>query len=163
MSEILNKISSYNIFNYLFPGAVFVILAVHFGILKQPSDSIVEKLLWFYFVGLAISRLGSTITEPVLRRLTIAKAKRPYGKYLSACEKDQKLAIMLEVSNTYRTLATAFAMLLLAMATSGIAQAIDMSVQWQDRSVVGLLLLLFLFSFCKQDDIVSQRVDHYGK
>lgn len=162
MTEILGKISSYNIFNYLFPGAVFVTLAVHFGILKKPSDSIVEKLLWFYFVGLAISRVGSVIVEPALRRLSVAESKRPYTEYLTACEKDQKLEVMLEISNTYRTLATAFSVLLLALVTTGVVRAAGMSVVWQDRSVVGLLLILFLVSFRKQDDIVNQRVAHYG-
>lgn len=163
MSEILNKISSYNIFNYLFPGAVFVTLAAHFGILKPPSDELVQKLLWFYFVGLTISRVGSVAIEPLLRKVRFAKEKSAYGAYLTACEKDQKLEVMLEVSNTYRTLVTAFGVLLVSMITVSAVQALGVSVAWRDRSVMVLLLALFLLSFRNQDEIVTQRVVHYGK
>lgn len=160
VNELLNKISSYNIFNYLFPGAVFSILADRLDVLEAPDD-IVKQLLWYYFVGLVISRVGSVVVEPLLRRTSFVKYS-DYSDYLRACASDPKLDVMVEVSNTYRTLATTFALLLISLIANWIAAAVGVSVQWQERSAILLLLVLFLFSFRKQSGYVSKRVIHHG-
>ena len=72
MNDILNKISSYNLLNYLLPGAVFSVVAELFGLIPAPTE-IVEKLIWFYFVGMVISRLGSLILEPLLKKMAFVR------------------------------------------------------------------------------------------
>ncbi|MGS0997454.1 hypothetical protein [Rhodanobacter sp. UC4451_H18] len=160
MNELLNKLSSYNIFNYLFPGAIFSILADRFHILDSPND-IIRQLLWYYFAGMVISRIGSVILEPILRRASFVRYS-DYSKYLRACSLDPKLDLMVEVSNTYRTLATAFVILFLGVFLDRIAKAFDMPVFWMNAVALLLLSVLFLFSFKKQSDYVTKRVNHNG-
>ena len=160
MNELLSKISSYNIFNYLFPGAVFSVLAERFGLLQSPKD-VVGQLLWYYFVGLVISRVGSVVVEPILKRWSFV-VYSDYPSFLRASVADPKLETMVEVCNTYRTLATAFALLLLSMLGDWIANKIGVPGPWKERMVIAPLLVLFLFSFRKQSGYVSKRVNHHG-
>ena len=161
MSEILSKISSYNIFNYLFPGAVFTVLADRLNLLPGPPDKIIQQLLWYYFVGLAISRIGSVVLEPLLRKTRFV-GYSDYPSYLRACAADPKMDVMVEVANTYRTLAAAFLLLLATAFTIHFAKSAGLPPKWQNYSAILLLAVLFLFSFRKQSDFVARRVAHYG-
>ncbi|WP_162928297.1 hypothetical protein [Sphingopyxis terrae] len=160
MNELLSKISSYNIFNYLFPGAVFSIVADHLNIVAYPSD-VIDKLLWFYFIGMAISRIGSVVVEPLLRCWSFVTYS-DYPRFLRACASDAKLELMVEVSNTYRTLATAFALLPLGLLAGWIAGGIGFPAPWRERLILLPLLVLFLFSFRKQVGYIQRRVNHHG-
>src|SRR5947209_8137066 len=59
MKELLDKLSSYNLFNYLLPGTMFVAGAQRISDHKFKQDSIVVELFLYYFIGLVISRIGS--------------------------------------------------------------------------------------------------------
>jgi hypothetical protein len=85
-----------------------------------------------------------------------------YPSFLRASVADPKLETMVEVCNTYRTLATAFALLLLSMLGDWIANKIGVPGPWKERMVIAPLLVLFLFSFRKQSGYVSKRVNHHG-
>jgi hypothetical protein len=161
VNEILAKISSYNIFNYLFPGAVFTVIADRLAVMPAPKHDIVIQLLWYYFVGLVISRIGSVVLEPLLKLVRFVKYS-DYSAYLRACAADPKMDTMVEVANTYRTLAAAFLLLLLSAFSVAMVSKLGFSAAWQDRSVLLLLLVLFLFSFRKQSAYVSRRVSHFG-
>jgi hypothetical protein len=63
MINLLDKLSSYNLFNYLLPGIVFVILSSDFTRYSFVQQDIVLGLFLYYFIGLAISRFGSLIIE----------------------------------------------------------------------------------------------------
>lgn len=160
MNELLSKISSYNIFNYLLPGAVFSILAERLALLEAP-DELVTQLIWFYFAGMVISRVGSLVLEPLLKKVAFVNYS-DYEKYLSACQSDQKLETMVEASNTYRTIATAFLMLLLGNLYVLAASWIGVSEMWQSRIGIAVLLLLFLFAFRKQSAFITRRVEHHN-
>ena len=161
MNEILTKISSYNIFNYLFPGTVFTVIAERLAVMAAPKHDIVVQLLWYYFVGLVISRIGSVILEPLLKSVRFVKYS-DYPAYLRACAADPKMDAMVEVANTYRTLAAAFLLLLLSVFSVAMVRKLGFSAAWQDRSALALLLVLFLFSFRKQAAFVSRRVSHHS-
>jgi hypothetical protein len=161
MNELLSKLSSYNIFNYLLPGAVFSILAERIALLKSP-DQIVEQLVWYYFLGMVISRLGSIVVEPILKRVKFVTYS-DYNDYLTACKSDQKLETMVEVSNTYRTIATAFFALLVGVLYVSASKWIGVDAMLQGKIAIGLLLALFLLSFRKQVSFVVGRVKHCTK
>lgn len=58
MKEILEKVSSYNLFNYLLPGTVFVfVLSKISGYNFIQKDLLIGAFL-YYFIGLVISRIG---------------------------------------------------------------------------------------------------------
>lgn len=159
MEEIINKLSSYNLFNYLFPGAIVSILAKRLNLLEYPDD-LVAQLLWFYFVGLVVSRIGSVVLEPLMRRCSFVKYEE-YTKYLRACEADSKLEIMVEVANTYRTLAAAFAILPAAICYMWLATKVGISMDWQQRIIVVLMFVIFAVSFRKQVRFIAKRIQHF--
>src|ERR1700676_3643489 len=110
MNELLNKISSYNVFNYLLLGIVFSLLAgeiIHFPIAQK---DILTAAFFYYFVGLVISRFGSLIIEPLLKAFCFVRFAN-YKDFVAASQKDPKLEILSEVNNTYRTLASLFTLL----------------------------------------------------
>jgi hypothetical protein len=156
MQALVDKLSSYNIFNYLLPGAVFSVLAERLSLIESP-EQIVEKLAWYYFIGMVISRFGSVIIEPVLKWLKFVTYSE-YSSYLAACESDKKLEILVEVSNTYRTVASAFLALLLCIVTVPLSKWIGIDSMLQGKIAVAFLLALFLLSFRKQVAFITSRV-----
>lgn len=138
MNEILNKLTSYNIFNFLFPGAVFCIIAEHINIMPSPSD-LAKQLLWYYFVGMVISRVGSVIVEPLLRLVKFIP-KGDYSAFLRASEVDEKLEVMVEAMNTFRTMASAFLMLILGVLLGSVSGYVGISVEWRERCALAALL-----------------------
>jgi len=161
MNEILNKLSSYNILNYLIPGAVFSVIAERLSLLSSPGE-IIQQLVWFYFLGMAISRLGSVIVEPFLGWLGFI-AYSDYCDYLAACEMDSKIEVLVEASNTYRTIATAFVSILALILFSHISDRAGLDSTLQEKTAIGLLSALFLLSFRKQANFVASRVKHHTK
>jgi len=112
MNELLNKLSSYNVFNYLLPGIVFAVLAgeiIHYPIVQR---DILTGAFLYYFVGLVVSRFGSLIVEPLLKALSFVKFAH-YKDFVAVSHEDAKLEVLSEVNNTYRTLASLFSLLLL--------------------------------------------------
>jgi hypothetical protein len=162
VNEILSKISSYNIFNYLFPGAVFAIFAKALGALDLPRGDIATTLLLYYFIGLSISRIGSVVLEPALMKLGFLRYSE-YSDYVRASEKDVKIEVLVEVSNTYRTLASAFLLLPLTWLGRMVADGFALGANWRNIIVAGMLLLLFLLSFKKQSGYVANRVNHHSE
>jgi hypothetical protein len=156
VTEILSKLSSYNIFNYLFPGAVFGVIAQHFELLHVPNQ-LVEKTIWFYFIGLSISRIGLIVVEPILRKMGFISYSK-YDQFVNASASDSKIDLLVEVANTYRTLCTLFIVILIGLAFNGLSTQIELSSYWRERILVIILFLLFLISFRKQSNYVRARV-----
>ena len=87
MKDILSKISSYNLFNYLLPGIVFSVLAERITTYKIIQTDIIVGLFLYYFCGLVISRIGSLIIEPAMKRVSFIKFA-PYKDYVRVSAKD---------------------------------------------------------------------------
>ena len=66
MSEILDKLSSYNIFNYLLPGTLFAVAGDAFTSYSFVQKDVLVAVFAYYFMGLVISRIGSLMIEPFL-------------------------------------------------------------------------------------------------
>ncbi|MFZ1348761.1 MAG: hypothetical protein WAT35_12170 [Tabrizicola sp.] len=156
MTDLLGKLSTYHFFNYLLPGAIFSVLADRLSLVEVPEDAI-QQFVWFYFVGLVLSRIGSLIFEPILGKLRLVEYES-YEDYLRACEADTKIEVMVEVSNTYRTLATGFVALLVCALYFGVVRGLGMPPDVQHYLLLGLLSALFLLSFRKQAYFVTKRV-----
>ena len=149
MTDLLGKLSTYHFFNYLLPGAIFSVLADRLSLVEVPEDAI-QQFVWFYFVGLVLS-------EPILGKLRLVEYES-YEDYLRACEADTKIEVMVEVSNTYRTLATGFVALLVCALYFGVVRGLGMPPDVQHYLLLGLLSALFLLSFRKQAYFVTKRV-----
>src|SRR5262249_5966126 len=115
MKEFLDKISSYNIFNYLFPGILFAVILPHLSPYSLVQDSIVLGVFVYYFIGLVISRLGSLIIEPILKKIRFL-VFLDYRDFVAAEKADPKIELFSEVNNTYRSLVAMIVSLLIVRA-----------------------------------------------
>jgi len=155
MKELLDKLSSYNLFNYLLPGTLFAAAADRISDHKVTQGNIVVDLFVYYFIGLVISRIGSLVVEPVMKSTKFVKFA-PYRDFVRACTRDSKIETLSEQNNMYRTLCALFLCV-------GVLKLYDHVVQrWGlpgKAVVITGLFGLFAFSYRKQTSYVRQRVD----
>jgi hypothetical protein len=157
MKEIYDKLSSYNIFNYLFPGILFVLLSKAFVGYNFILENDFLGAFLYYFIGMVISRFGSIIIEPMLKKISFLKFE-PYREFVVACKKDSKIELLSEVNNTYRTLVSMVILLLLMKAYFLLDVKYHFTKDTAYLVIVILLLILFLFSYRKQTNYISKRI-----
>lgn len=157
LEEILKKISSYNIFNFLLPGTVFAYAGDVFT-----SFSLIQKDLFvgaflYYFFGLVISRFGSVVIEKVLIKWRVITFSN-YEDYVVAERKDSLLPVLSEVNNTLRTMCS------LLIFVPGIIVYDKLASSYPVFSLVApyvllvFLFVLFLFAYRKQTNYITNRV-----
>lgn len=161
MKDILEKISSYNLFNYLLPGVIFSVLGQRLGIIGLPKADVIVLAFLYYFIGMIVSRVGSLIMEPVFKKLKIVSYSS-YADYLQASEKDLKMTTMVEVNNTYRTLAATFLALVVGLVITVAADKLSLSVETREYWLSGGLFVLFVYSFRKQSAFIESRIQHHS-
>jgi hypothetical protein len=157
MNELLGKVSSYNIFNYLLPGVVFAVLGGRITGWPLVQKDIFVGAFLYYFLGLVVSRIGSLVVEPLLRSLSFVRFA-PYSEFVAASERDGKLELLSEVNNTYRTMCSLLLLLLLLDVYARIGAACPILGRWGPTLLMVLLLILFLFSYRKQTSYIAKRV-----
>src|SRR3990167_4030735 len=113
MEKIIDKISTYNLFNYLLPGVLFVVLAKSFLFIDFTQGDIVLDVFIYYFVGLVISRFGSLVVETLLKAVKFLKFAK-HEDFVNASKNDPKLEVLSQENNTYRTFIAMFVLLLLS-------------------------------------------------
>src|SRR4030042_3596711 len=155
--EILSKLSSYNLFNYLLPGVIFVAVASKVTHYSFGEQDIVIALFLYYFIGLVISRFGSLAVYPFLRRLSFLRFA-DYKDFVAASKKDEKMELLSEVNNTYRTLCALFTLLLMLKAYERVEERFTALKDWSGIILVILLLVMFLFAYRKQTLYVIKRI-----
>ena len=158
MDNFLEKISSYNLLNNLFPGAVFCFLAYKLCGVILIANNIIENLFVYYFVGMVISRVGSIFIEPVLKKVKFIK-RSEYSDYVNAVTKDPKIDILSETNNIYRTMVS----LCIVVALTKIAVYLFHHFNWFANNykwiLIGLLFVIFILSYRKQTKYIRNRVD----
>ena len=107
MKELVEKLSSYNLLNYLLPGALFAVFAERITSYKVIQTDVVVALFLYYFVGMVISRIGSLCVEPFLKLTGFVKFSE-YSDFVTVAARDPKLDTLSEANNTYRTLCSLF-------------------------------------------------------
>lgn len=157
MKDILDKISSYNLFNYLLPGILFVYISKYFTDFDFVQADTLIGAFFYYFIGMVVSRFGSLFVEPILKKVGFLKFA-DYKNYVSASKLDPKIELFSEINNTYRTLISTMFLL-------GILKLFNyLKVVWNisnDTSIliaVILVLLMFLFSYRKQTNYITKRI-----
>lgn len=159
MKEIIEKISSYNIFNYLFPGILFCVLIEYLTNIKIIQDEIVSGFVIYYFIGLIISRVGSILIEPILKSLKIIHFAN-YREFVTQSKIDQKIELLSEINNMYRTIIACFICVFITKiyVTFDPTLQFFMNVGW--ILLLLLLIVLFTFSFKKQTEFIKTRVEN---
>lgn len=158
MKDLLDKLSSYNIFNYLLPGILFVGLSKEITSFSLVQDNLLIGLFLYYFIGLIISRIGSLTVEPFLKWIKFVKFA-DYKDYVKASELDPKVDLFSEQNNMYRTLCSLPIALILFKIYGGIEEFLSWNTDTRDITLLIGLLILFLFSYRKQTKYVVQRIE----
>ncbi len=158
MNDLLSKLSSYNLFNYLLPGIIFVVLSKELTRYSFIQDDIVIGVFLYYFIGLVVSRFGSLLIEPFLKWLTFLKFAE-YKDFVDASKKDEKIELLSEVNNTYRTLCSLFILLFFLKLYEKIEGRFPALNDWSDIILAVLFLIMFLFSYRKQTIYITKRID----
>lgn len=168
LKQIADKISSYNIFNNLYPGIVFCYLLKFMFNINILSDNWFERLIIFYFTGMGLSRFGSLIIEPLMKKIKIRQKAllwyAPYKDYEIASNSDKLIPILSEVNNTYRTLVACFACaivvkLLIMINDKFIQLEYNILLEFKDWLILFFFLSLFAISYVKQTGYVRRRVE----
>ena len=158
MSELLNKLSSYNLFNYLLPGTVFVAVAESTTHYRFTHDNILISAFVYYFIGLVISRLGSLFVEPSLKWVGFVRFA-PYRDFVKACAEDPKIEVLSEQNNGYRTLCALFVALPLWKLFDVLHASLHLENDWWVLVAMLLLALLFAAAYRKQTNYITQRIE----
>jgi len=157
MDKLIERLSSYHLFNNLLPGAVFAFFVDSIGEIQLVREDVILNLFVFYFFGVIIGRIGSVFIEWTAKKIHLVKYVE-YSDFVKACDKDKKLQILLEDNNMYRTF---IALSLSIGLTMGYKVLLQKFVCLQDFNVLilsVLLIVLFAFSFRKQTKYISKRV-----
>lgn len=177
IKNLVEKISSYDILNNLFPGVIFCSIVerttrLHF---------LLERLGGFVFILFCrndYKPYGSIFIEKILKSIKVRNKKTkekdkflkfaPYGDYIEASEANSFIKVLNETNNTYRTI---IAMLVVVMG----AKLYDWLLYdlIDDLGVAGsnsvfliaclLITMLFIHSYKKQTDYIRGRVEKYVK
>ena len=171
VKSISEKITSYNIFNNLFPGIIFCSVLTKTTRFSFTTGNILEQLFIWYFIGMIISRVGSIFVESSLKRLSFKKKPylifADYNLYIAASEANPFIATLSETNNTYRTTIA----LLISL---GVVYLYELFIfDWIAEKcsignklaviIVGVfLIVLFVKSYKKQTDYVKQQVEKFA-
>lgn len=157
MKDLLDKLSSYNIFNYLLPGIIFVVLAEKLTSFSFVQKDIVLGVFLYYFIGLVISRIGSLFIEPILKKIKFITFAS-YSEFVSTSKEDAKLDTLSEVNNMYRTFCSLFMFLIILKCYELISTKYPVVTGWNSEMLAIGLLALFLFAYKKQTKYITKRV-----
>ena len=157
MEQLITKISSYNLFNYLLTGVVFVVFSSEFTTYNLFQENLFLNVILYYFIGLVISRLGSLIIEPVLKKINFVKFAE-YSQFIFASKKDPKVEILSESNNMYRTFCSVFLIIIILK----IFESLEIKLLITKTISVYLLLvslfIIFLYSYKKQTNYITKRI-----
>lgn len=156
MDKIIDKISSYNLFNYLLPGILFVVFAKSFLSLNFIQENVLLDIFLYYFIGLVISRFGSLVVEPLLKKISFLKFAK-YENFVVASKLDPKIEIFSEANNMYRTFIAMFSLLLLLKLYFFVQNIYPSTQHWNFHILITLLLIMFLYSYRKQTMYIFNR------
>lgn len=157
MKDLLDKLSSYNIFNYLLPGILFAVLAEKVSSFHLVQKDAVTGVFAYYFLGSVISRLGSLVIEPLLKQvgfLTFA----PYADFVRASKVDSKLELLSETNNMYRTFCALLSSVGLVALVDALLQRLPGLRPFAPWLACFGLLVLYLWSYRKQTSYIRARV-----
>ncbi len=159
MSDFLNKLSSYNLFNNLLPGILFVVLLNHFTKYKISHDNILLNIFLFYFIGLTISRISSITVEPFLKKIKFVSF-RDYKFFLKASQKDNKLDLLVETNNKFRVLFTTILLIIFSKIFYYLnLNCFGLSESIQQYLLLIVVALIYLFAYRKQTNYITKRID----
>jgi hypothetical protein len=162
MKEFIEHIGSYNLFNYLLPGVVFSVVVQKSTEFSFLPENIILISFICYFIGMIISRIGSLIIEPLLKKVKFVKFK-DYKEYVEASKKDSKLEILSEQNNTYRTVISMILLIGIVKLYEFFTIQFPVLQKFNFYLIFIIALLLFLYAYKKQTSYISKRIEKYSE
>lgn len=153
LDDLLGKISAYDLFNVLIPGAL-----VTYSASQMPLGSCIDCSNWLalfvmsYVLGLIASRIGSLCIEPLVQNLKPTR-KRDYSAFAYAQKRDPKVEQLLMISNMYRSLAGAGVLLVIILLASLLPESHRLP------AALCAFIALFVASWIKQERYVEKRIN----
>ncbi len=154
----MEKISSYNLFNNLLPGAVFSFIVNNIGNISLIHDNVLISFFMFYFIGVTVSRIGSVIIEPLFKFLRLIKFK-PYSEFVLAADNDSKLEILSETNNMYRSFISLVFLIGIVEGYKLLLERIEISEIINGLIIILTLLGLYTLSYRKQTNYICKRIE----
>lgn len=159
LKSLIDKVSNYNLYNYLLPGLLFTWVIQNIINVSLPFVlPSFEGFVFAYASGLIISRIGSLIIEPLLKKTKVVSFSE-YSKYVEASKIDASISLFSEVCNTYRTLSSLSLVLLAVFAIKKVVIKFQLSNELVLSVILFALLLLFVISYRKQVRYLASRID----
>ena len=152
LKSLSEKLSAYQLFNFIYPGAVFLGILSYKGVPLGMLKEIWWFLLASYFLGMTISRFGSIVIESICLKFGWIE-KYDIKRYADDIAKNSFTAILLELTNIYRTNCSMGILLFLCTI---------FKYQQDDKCcmlfVEVLFVLLFGISFIKQHHYLEDKL-----
>ncbi len=169
LNNLIEKISSYEIFNNIIPGTIYAVLTEKLTSFSIKVENIFVTIILFYFVGLIINRMGSIIVYGLLKKVNILGKPflnfASYSDYNQAEIKDGKGRIrnLVTISNMYRTFAALSICMPITIIIDNIWPYISKNIYYKITAlIIGFVLLsiLFVFSYRKQTYYITQKISN---
>lgn len=159
IEKLLEKISSYNLFNNLFPGVLYCTVLNKLHGINIATGNILEDVVIYYLVGMIISRIGSILIEKCYRDMKIIKYAK-YDDFKEAVKKDTKIDTLVETNNIYRTM---LALVVTLLCTEIYIWLVSQCVCIKKNTpilVIFALYWLFHKSYIKQTEYIKNSVEN---
>ncbi len=158
MEKVLDRLTSYNIFNYLLPGVLFAVALERLTLYSLTHENIIIAAFVYYFVGLIVSRFGSLVAEPILKWVRFLKFA-PYPDFVAAAKEDPKIDALSETNNMYRTFVSAMVLLAVAKGYEWLSYKTPFFAE--HGVIIGFFVLfgMLLFSYRKQTSYIRRRIE----
>ena len=175
---VLEKISSYNLFNNLLPGIIFCQAVEHVTKIVITDNSFFTNFFIYYFIGILIGRISSVIVEPILMKIKFKNIRTqnecfyinfaPYEDYVEASENIPFIKILNESCNMYRCFISTFLLIICCKLYDCVFSKWLSCLKIGDSGIIIiviclLIMLLFIMSYKKQVDYIRKRVEKYIK
>ena len=158
VAKLIEKISTYQILNYMIPGSVLCVLLKYWVGYDLIAFSAVENVIIVYFVGMVNSRLSSLVLKKILKKTRFIK-ETERDDFIMAEKKDAKLTVLSDINNMFRAMANVMLLLLVAYGMKYIGSIETFVLDNFNWIAIGALFLLFLFSFREQTKVVKNRTE----
>lgn len=158
MKELFKKLSSYNIFGYLFCGTVFAVLAdklLNYSLIQQ---NFLTGIFFYYFLGLFIDRTGAWIAKPFLKKISFLRFAA-HQDLTGAAVNDEPFEVPLNMSNIYRSLCALFLLLLALKFYDALCSVVPPLAAWSPLLVILALLVSFIIFLKEHTSILIKAVE----
>lgn len=156
MKDLLEKISSYNLFTHLLPGVLFVVILKELTEFNLVFEPVFLGLFLYYFIGIVINRIGSLAVEPFLKKCKFLEFIE-YSKFVKASKLDTKIEILSETNNMCRSLIALCLTLLIAIGYEWLLLKVAFIDKYNAIIILIALLAIFILAYCKQTKYVVKR------